>query len=93
MPRIVAVVEVDDLKTWEPAFRTHGELFRQQTIKGVYEYTMIEDGNRVVLSADVEDIETFFSVLETADAEDAKDVDGVKRESMQFFVLDKTFQF
>lgn len=93
MPRIVATIEVEDLEKWEENFRTHGELFRRQTINGRYDYAMIEDGNRVVLSADVRDIETFFAVLESPDADDAKDFDGVTRETIQFFVLDKTFEF
>ena len=93
MPRVVAMIEVEDLPQWEENFRTHGELFRRQTIRGQYDYTMIEDGNRVVLSADVEDIDTFFTVLGSPDADDAKDFDGVKRESIQFFVLDKQFKF
>ena len=93
MPRIVFMIEVDDLPEWERRFRTHGDLFRRQTIDGLYEYTMIEDGNRVVLSAEVHDIDTFFEVLETPDANAAKDFDGVDRPSIQVFVLDKRFEF
>ena len=93
MPRIVATIEVEDLAEWEKGFLTHGDLFRRQTIEGRYDYTMIEDGNRVVLCADVRDIDTFFEVLGTPDGEDAKDVDGVKRESIRFYVMDKTFTF
>lgn len=93
MPRLVAMIQVEDLTKWEEGFLTHGALFRRQTIRGAYHYTMIEDGNRVVLSADVDDVETFFQVLQTPDADDAKDLDGVKRETIQFFVLDKRFEF
>ena len=93
MPRVVATIEVEDLSEWEENFRTHGDLFRRQTIKGHYDYAMIEDGNRVVLSADVDDIDTFFKVLGSQDADDAKDFDGVKRESIQFYVLDRRFEF
>lgn len=93
MPRIVATIEVEDLDAWEKGFLTHGDLFRRQTIEGRYDYTMIEDGNRVVLCADVRDIDTFFEVLGTPDGEDAKDVDGVKRESIRFYVMDKAFTF
>jgi len=93
MPRIVALIEVDDLAIWEANFLTHGELFRDQTIRGMYEYTMIEDGNRVVLSADVEDIDTFFEKLKSKVAQDAIDADVVKRDSIRFHVLDKQFRF
>jgi len=93
MPKIVAAIQVEDLRKWEEGFRTHGELFRRQTINGRYDYTMIEDGNHVVLCADVDDLDTFFKVLESQDAEDAKDLDGVHRETIRFFVLDKQFTF
>ena len=93
MQKIVIILQVKDLSKWEERFRTHGELFRRQTINGQYDYTMIEDGNRVVLSAEVRDVQTFFAVLDSPEAEDAKDVDGVKRETLQFFVLDKQFKF
>ena len=93
MPRIVFMIEVDDLTEWEQKFRTHGDLFRRQTIDGHYEYTMIEDGKRVVLSADVRDIDTFFDVLETPAADAAKDLDGVNRDRIEVFVLDKRFEF
>ena len=93
MPKIVITVQVKDLSKWEERFHTHGELFRRQTINGQYDYTMIEDGNRVVLCAEVRDVQTFFTVLDSPEAEDAKDVDGVKRETLQFFVLDKQFTF
>ena len=93
MPRIVAMIQVEDLPEWEKNFRTHGDLFRRQTIQGHYDYIMIKEGNRVVLSADVDDIETFFEVLKTPDASDAIDLDGVKRDTIRFYVLDKTFKF
>lgn len=38
-------------------------------------------------------MDTFFKELKSQDAEDAKDLDGIKRESLRFFVLDKVFEF
>lgn len=93
MPKVVASIQVADLAEWEKRFRTHGDLFRRQTINGQYDYTVIRDGNRVVLCAEVGDVDTFFSVLESAEADHAKSFDGVKRESIKFFVLDRQFKF
>lgn len=83
---------MEDLRKWEENFRTHGELFRRQTIDGQYDHTMIEDGNRVILCADVSDVDRFFKVLDTRDAEDAKDFDGVNRETIEFFGPGQTVQ-
>ena len=93
MPKIVVTIQVEDLSKWEARFRTHGELFRRQTINGQYDYTLIEDGNRVVLCAEVNDASTFFSVLKSAEASEAKDFDGVRGDSIQFYLLDRQFKF
>ncbi|MEM7222379.1 MAG: hypothetical protein AAF495_05335 [Pseudomonadota bacterium] len=93
MPKIVVTIQVEDLSKWEQGFKTHGALFRRQTIKGQYDYTMIHGENRVVLCAEVEDVDEFFEELETPQADDAKDLDGVKRESIRFYVLDRRFTF
>ena len=34
MPRIVVTAQVEDLVKWEEGFRTHGDLFRSQTVSG-----------------------------------------------------------
>jgi len=81
------------LRKWEERFLAHGDLFRRQTNDGQYDYTMIEDGKHVVLCAEVSDADTFFKALESQDAEDAKDLDSVHRETIKFFVLDKQFKF
>jgi hypothetical protein len=93
MTKIVAMIKVEDLDEWERGFLRHGDLFRSQTINGQYDYTMIEADNRVVLCADVRDVDTFFKALETPAADAAKDLDGVFRESIHFFVLEKQFKF
>ena len=32
MPRVVVTAQVEDLVKWEEGFRTHGDLFRSQTV-------------------------------------------------------------
>lgn len=91
--KIVVTLEVEDLSRWEQNFKTHGELFRRQTVDGRYDYAMIEEGNRAVLCGEIEDVDTFFEVLKSAEASAAVSQDGVKPESLQFFVLDRTFRF
>lgn len=93
MTKIVVTIAVDDFSSWEKNFRTNGELFQRQTIDGKYEYTMIEDGKRVVLCAEVADVDTFFRELQSSAAGAAIRADGVQRESRQFYVLDRTFRF
>ena len=53
---------------------------------------MIEDGNRVVLCAEVIVVNKFLELLETPVAEDAKDLDGDQRELIQLVVVDKSIR-
>lgn len=39
MPKIIVTAEVEDAKTWEVGFRTHGDLFRAQTCRQI-EYSI-----------------------------------------------------
>ncbi len=34
MPRVVVTAQVEELVKWEEGFRTHGDLFRSQTVSG-----------------------------------------------------------
>ncbi len=53
MPRIVITAQVEDLVKWEEGFRTHGDLFRSQTVSGPIGIATNE-GNEVALSASIQ---------------------------------------
>ncbi|MCZ6671828.1 MAG: hypothetical protein O7C75_02705 [Verrucomicrobia bacterium] len=93
MPNIIATGEVEDLIKWEEGFGTHGELFRSQTIKSPVSFTTVNEGNQIVVSFEVSDVDTFFKELESPDTAEAMENDGVKRETVKFFVLDKKMEF
>lgn len=57
----VRTAEVEDTAKWEEGFRTHGDLFRSQTIT-----TMvfgIGEGNEVALCSEVENLETWRAAV------------------------------
>ena len=90
MPRIVITAQVEDLVKWEEGFRTHGDLFRSQTVSGPIGIATNE-GNEVAVCFDASDLDTYMSILESPATAEAMAYDGVKRETVKVFVLDKEF--
>lgn len=87
MARVVISARVRDLGKWEKAFRTHGDLFKEQTVKAVH-YS-VGGSDEVVASFEVGDLDTYMKVLDSPATAEAMETDGVRRETVKVFVLDK----
>ena len=87
MPRVVITAEVKDIEAWEKGFRTHGDLFKQMGVSRM-EYAT-GPGNRVAVCGDTTDLEAYLQILNSPATADAMAHDGVNRETVQMFVLDK----
>ena len=87
MPRFVATAEVEDATKWEAGFRSHLDLFDEMTVTATH-YTVTEQ-NEVAVYHDVTDLEKFFSIMESPAVAEAMARDGVKRETLEVFILDK----
>lgn len=88
MARIVLTAEVEDAKAWEASFRTHTDLFRSQTIESPMRFT-VNDKNEVAIFAEADDVDKFMKILESDATHEAMKDDGVKRETVKVWVLDK----
>ena len=91
MPRVIITAQVEDAAKWEAGFRTHGELLRSMSSTVTYIATTAE--NEVALYAEPADLDQYFAVLESPDTAEAMAYDGVKRETVKVFVLDKEFRY
>ena len=87
MPKLLSVAEVDDLEKWEQGFRMHGDLFRSMAATSVNFAT--SEGNQVAVCVDTTDLDTCMKVYNSPATADAMKSDGVKRETVKVFVLDK----
>ena len=90
MPKVVITAQVEDVAKWEEGFRTHGDLFRSQTVSKPIGIG-VGDGNEVALYIEAEDLSTYMEILESQATADAMAFDGVKRETVRLFVLDREF--
>ena len=92
MPKVVITAQVEDLVKWEKGFRTHGNLFRSQTVTKPIDFATIA-GNEVAVCAEPDDLATFMKIMDSSAVAEAMAFDGVKRETVKVFVLDKQFKF
>lgn len=88
MTRIIVTATVDNPTEWEKKFRTHADLFRSQAVTAV-DFT-VNDDNLAVFTTDVDDVEQYFKELESQATADAMANDGVQRDTVKVFVLDKS---
>jgi len=86
MVRILVTAQVEDSKEWEDGFRTHRDLFKSMTATAVH-YGVT--GNEIAVCTDATDQAKYLQVLESKATVDAMTSDGVKRDTVKVFVLDK----
>ncbi len=90
MPRVIVTAQVEDAAQWEQGFRTHGELFRSMTINKPIYFTATEL-NEIILNFEPDDLDKYMEVLDSRATEEAMEFDGVKRDTVKVFALDKQF--
>lgn len=91
MAKIVIVAQVEDPVKWEKGFRTHGDLFKSQTITKPVGIGI--EGNQVAVCFEPEDLAVCLKGFESEATAEAMKFDGVLRETVKIFVLDKSFEF
>ena len=91
MARVIVTGQVENSTEWEQGFRTHGELLRSMSSTVTY-FTTTAD-NEVALYAEPSDLDAYMAVLESPATAEAMEHDGVKRETVKVFVLDKEFSY
>ena len=90
MAKVVVTAQVKDPAKWEQGFRTHGDLFRRQKLTRPVDYG--QSGNQVAVCFETDDLANLQSMLQSQETADAMEFDGVMRETVNVFVLDKDFK-
>ena len=88
MPRVLITAEVDDLEKWEKGFRTHGDLFREMGVSRMEFATT--GGNQIVVSGETTNLDAYMKIFNSPATAEAMAIDGVKRETVRMFVLDRS---
>jgi hypothetical protein len=85
--QIVLVAQVEDSAKWEAGFRTHLDLFRAMRITKM-EFTTTA-GNEVAICGETADMNKYMEIFSSPATAEAMAFDGVKRDTVKVFVLDK----
>ena len=91
MTKVVVTAQVEDTVKWEEGFRTHSDLFRSQTITDPIDMG-VTDNNEVAVCFEVANLDTFFQIMDSPATAEAMAVDGIVKDSVKVYVLDKEFQ-
>lgn len=86
MAKLVVMAQCKDPVKWEEGFRTHGDLFRSQTVTRPVSYGI--EGNQVAVCLEPDDFATCMKVMNFPATAEAMDFDGVLRDTVKMFVLD-----
>ena len=86
----MVTAQVQELVKWEEGVRTHGDLFRSQTVSGPIGIATNES-NEVAVCFDASDLDRFLQGMDSQQTTEAMAADGIKRETVKIFVLDKEF--
>ncbi len=92
MYKLVALGEVEDIENWERGFRTHGELFRKQTIRSPIHFGVSVNSNEVAIIFELEDLDKYLEILKSKETEDAMKNDGFIKESIKIILIDKKLE-
>jgi len=87
MTRVIALASVENSVEWEKRFRTHVDVFKAYTARAV-DFSTTRD-NEIAICFEVENLESYLPQMESPETEAAMAHDGVKRETVKLFVLDK----
>ena len=88
MAKVIVTAQVDDGSDWESKYRSHADLFRSQGVHSPVHYAVNGD-NGIAISLDVDDVDAYMKSMESPETAAAMAHDGVHRETVRFFVLDR----
>ena len=87
MAKVLMTAQVQDGAKWEASFRTHGDIFKTYGLLGPVEFTV--SGNDVALCMQPADAQAFLLTIKEPQTVEAMKADGVKRETVKVYVLEK----
>ena len=91
MANVLVTAQVEDPKKWEDGFHTHSELFKKYTVNKSINYS-VNDQNEVAVNFEPEDLDKCMAMINSPETAEAMAIDGVKKETVKIYVLDKQCQ-
>ncbi len=93
MHKVIAFGHVEEIRKWEKGFKTHADLFKKQTVISPILFGTSEDDQTIGILFEVSDLDRFYEVLGAKETAEAMAYDGVKKETIRHYLLDKEFSY
>ncbi len=87
MPKVILTCQVEDETKWEAGFRSHGDVFKTYGLQAPVDFTVT--GNEVAICMEPADFDVYKKAMDSPATAAAMAFDGVKRETVKMYVLDK----
>ena len=88
---IVLTAHVKDPVKWEKGFRSHGELLKGGLMTSLIHYTITKNSD-VVMYSETDSVDEYMKFLQSPEIVQAMTEDGVDRETLKVYTLDKEFK-
>ena len=89
MFKAIITAQVENSANWENGFRSHAGLFNDYTATAIH--FSATDDNEVAILWEVANLDRFLELLDAPETAEAMAQDGVKRDTVKVYVLDKEF--
>lgn len=86
---VVLTAHVKDPAKWERSFRSHSDLLKRSSMQLIH-YT-ITNNNDVVMYSETDDVNEYMDFLRSPEVTQAMAEDGVDRETLKVYALEKEF--
>ena len=91
MTKVIITAEVVDSAKWEAGFRSHVDLFHKMSIHSPIAIST-NDNNEIAICAEPDDLDTYMSILNSPVTAEAMGHDGVKKDTVKVYVMDKSLE-
>jgi hypothetical protein len=91
MTKVIITAQVEDSAKWEAGFRSHVDLFHKMSISRPI-YMSTNEQNEVAVCSEPDDLDTYMAFLNSPATAEAMAYDGVKRDTVKVYVMDKSLE-
>jgi len=90
MTRIVFTAKVKDVVKWEEGYREHGPMLREKLgVTKPIHFTTNAETNEICIQGEPDNLERYLEIVQTPELAEAMEKNGVLRETVKLYILDK----
>ena len=90
MTRIVITAKVKDVVKWEEQYRAHAPMLRElMGVSRPVQFSTDAQTSEICLSAEPDDLEHYLAMAQSPEIAQDMEKNGVLRETVKLFILDK----